>query len=205
MTTFFSLYYFVSRLSWENVVIITISGAPGSGKSSVAQELARRLGLKHYSIGDLRRRIARERGMTLDQYNRLGETTDETDREPDEYQARLGREEGDFVIDSRLGFHFIPHSFRVRLAVDPQVGAQRIFRAQRTEEQAERRYQSVEAVLRANQARETSDRKRYQMYYGVVPEENSHYDLVVDTSEKSIDEVVGVIIREVKHQRAPGE
>ncbi|MCK4300860.1 MAG: cytidylate kinase family protein [Planctomycetes bacterium] len=186
-------------------MIITISGAPGSGKSSVAQELARRLDLKHYSIGDLRRRVARERGMTIDQYNRLGETTDETDREPDEYQARLGREEDDFVIDSRLGFHFIPQSFRVRLDVEPQVGAQRIFRAQRTGEQAERRYQSVEEVLRANQARETSDRKRYQMYYGVVREEDRHYDLVVDTTEKTIDEVVGVIIREVEQHRAGGE
>ena len=186
-------------------MIITISGVPGSGKSSVAQELARRLDLKHYSIGDLRRRVARERGMTIDQYNRLGETTDETDREPDEYQARLGREEDDFVIDSRLGFHFIPQSFKVRLDVAPRVGAERIFDGRRGKQEAERQYQSVEAVLRANQARKTSDRKRYQMYYGVICEEDRHYDLVVDTTEKTIDEVVGIIIREVQQHRAGGE
>ena len=182
-------------------MIITISGGPGSGKSSVAQELAHRLGLKHYSIGDLRRRVARERGMTIDEYNRLGETTDETDREPDEYQARLGREEDDFVIDSRLGFHFIPHSFKVRLDVDPKVGAERVFQAHRTEEQAERRYQSVEEVFQARKAREASDRKRYGMYYGVVYDDEKNYDLIVDTTDKSIDDVVKIIMEAAERWR----
>lgn len=176
-------------------MIITISGGPGSGKSSVARELARRLGLKHYSVGDLRRRIAHQRGMTIDQYNRLGETTDETDREADQYQARLGRTEDDFVIDSRLGFHFIPHSFKVRLDVDPQVGARRIFQAQRPEEQAERPRRSPEEVLGDNQAREASDRKRYLTYYRLNYEDDRHYDLVVDTTEKTVDEVVDCILR----------
>jgi cytidylate kinase len=187
-------------------LIITIYGHPGSGKSSVAKELARRLGLTHYSVGDLRRRIARERGMTIDQYNRLGETTDETDREADEYQVRLGREEDEFVIDSRLGFHFIPQSFKVRLDVDPRVGAERIFEARRGEQQAERRYRSVDEVLRGNEARNVSDRKRYHMYYGINPEDADHYDLIVDTTDKTIDEVADCIIRGIEqHGSGPGE
>jgi cytidylate kinase len=189
-------------LSQENTVIITISGGPGSGKSSVAKELARRLGLKHYSIGELRRRFARERGMTIDEYNRLGECTDETDRKADDYQARLGREEDNFVIDSRLGFHFIPHSFKVRLDVDPTVGAARVFQAHRTEEQAERRYQSVEEVLQARRAREASDRKRYRMYYGATYHDEGHHDLIVDTTGKSIDDVVKLIIEAAENWRA---
>jgi len=198
-------YRLPSPWSPERALIITIYGHPGSGKSSVAQELARRLGLKHYSVGDLRRRIARERGMTIDQYNRLGETSDETDREADEYQARLGREEDDFVIDSRLGFHFIPHSFKVRLDVDPRVGAKRIFDARRGEQQAERQYGSVEEVLRGNQVRNTSDRKRYRMYYGVNPEDPGHYDLIVDTTDRTVDEVAQCIIRGVKQHGGPTE
>lgn len=183
-------------------MILTISGAPGSGKSSVAKEVARRLGFTHYSIGDLRRRVAHERGMTLEEYNRLGETTDRTDREPDEYQARLGREEDDFVIDSRLGFHFIPHSLKVRLRVDPRAGAERIFHAQRSEEEAERRCHSVEEVLEANRAREASDRKRYQMYYGINAEDDRHYDLIVDTTGMSIEEVVSLVLLEIDRRRS---
>ena len=174
-------------------MVITISGAPGSGKSSVAKSLALRLGLQHYSVGDLRRRVAREQGLTIDEYNSLGETTDETDRQPDEYQTRLGQEEDDFIIDSRLGFHFIPHSFKVRLDVDPRVGAERIFRAQRASEHAEKQHGSAAEVRGANQAREASDRKRYQMYYGVSYEDNRHFDLIVDTTDKAVDEVVGII------------
>ena len=182
----------------EKGVIITISGAPGSGKSAVAEELARRLSLRHYSIGDLRRRIARERGMTIDEYNRLGETTDETDREPDEYQARLGRDEDGFVIDSRLGFHFIPHSFKVRLDVEERVGAERILGAQRSDAQAERPRESLEAILRANQQREESDRSRYQMYYGITYEDDDQYDLILDTTDKSIAKVVDCIVKEFR-------
>jgi cytidylate kinase len=43
------------------------------------------------------------------------------------------------------------------------------------------------------------------MYYGVVYKEDRHYDLVVDTTERTIDEVVGVIIREVEQHRAGEE
>lgn len=182
-------------------MIITISGAPGSGKSSVAKALARRLSLRHYSVGDLRRRLAREQGLTIDEYNRLGESTDETDRKPDEYQARLGREEDDFIVDSRLGFHFIPHSFKVRLDVDHQVGAERIFRAERAKEQAERQYDSVADVRRANEAREASDRKRYQMYYGISYEDDRHFDLIVDTTNKGIEDMVSIIVEAFRQRQ----
>jgi len=186
-------------------VIITISGAPGSGKSSVAKALALRLGLRHYSVGDLRRRLARERGLTIDEYNRLGESTDETDRTPDEYQARLGREEDGFIIDSRLGFHFIPHSFKVRLDVDPQAGAERIFRAERAKEHAERRYSSAAEVRNADAAREASDRKRYQMYYGISYEDDRHYDLIVDTTNRTAEEVVDIIAEELCQRQGSGK
>lgn len=186
-------------------MIITISGPPGSGKSGVAKALALRLGLRHYSVGDLRRRLAREQGLTIDEYNRLGESTDETDRTPDEYQARLGREEDGFIIDSRLGFHFIPQSFKVRLDVDPWVGAERIFRAERAKEQAERHYSSGAEVRHVNEAREASDHKRYQMYYGISYEDDRQYDLIVDTTNKAVDEVVDIIAEALCQRPRPGE
>ena len=39
-------------------MIITITGLPGSGKTSVAKHLAKHLHIKHYSMGDLFRKIA---------------------------------------------------------------------------------------------------------------------------------------------------
>ena len=46
-------------------MIITISGIAGSGKSTVAKLLAKKLNCKHYSVGDFMRQIAKEKNIPL--------------------------------------------------------------------------------------------------------------------------------------------
>ena len=41
-------------------MIITISGLPGSGKSTIGKMLAKKLGYKFYSMGDLRGKIEKK-------------------------------------------------------------------------------------------------------------------------------------------------
>ncbi len=94
-------------------MIIVISGSPGSGKSTVGKILAKDLGYKFYSMGDLRGQMAMERGLTIDQLNEIGKTEDWTDRAADEYQKKLGETEDNFVIDSWAGFHFLPQAFKI--------------------------------------------------------------------------------------------
>ena len=108
-------------------MIITIAGLSGSGKSTVAGLVAEKLGYRLYSIGEIRRRMALERGMTLDELNRLGEKHDFTDREVDEYQQRLGKEEDNIVIEGRTGAFFVPHSFKAFLKAGIRERAERIF------------------------------------------------------------------------------
>ena len=107
-------------------MIITISGMPGSGKTTVAKLLAKRLGYEHYSMGDLRGKMAMERGISIDELNKLGEKESWTDKEADDYQKKLGETEDNFVTDGRTGFHFIPHSRKIFLKVDLRIGAERI-------------------------------------------------------------------------------
>ncbi|MFH1364907.1 MAG: AAA family ATPase, partial [Candidatus Aenigmatarchaeota archaeon] len=89
-------------------MIISICGISGSGKSTISKLLAERLGYKHYSIGEIRRKMAVDRGMTLAELNKLGEKEDFTDKEVDKFQEELGKKEDNFVIDGRTSFHFIP-------------------------------------------------------------------------------------------------
>ena len=49
---------------------ITISGLPGSGTTTVAKLLAERLGYKLISAGDVFRKLAMERGMTLEEFSK---------------------------------------------------------------------------------------------------------------------------------------
>lgn len=172
-------------------MIITISGLPGSGKSTIAKLLAAQLGYKHYSIGDLRGKIAMERNLTIDELNELGQREDWTDREPDEYQKTLGKKEDNFVIDSRLGFYFIPHSFKVFLNVDPQVAALRIFKNQRPDEKPCQTEKELEERLAA---RADHDDARYQQYYGISFRDPSRYDLVLDSTNQTPEQLVDKIL-----------
>ena len=179
-------------------MIITISGMPGSGKTSVGEMLAKKLGFKHYSIGDLRGKMAQERGLTIDELNKLGEKEPWTDKEADEYMRKLGKTEDNLVFDARLGFHFIPHSKKVFLKVDPRVGAERIFKAPRRPDEPQ--YESVEQVIEENRNRVESDRKRYEKWYRVDCLDKGNYDLVVDTTKLTKEQVLEKILTFVKKQ-----
>lgn len=177
-------------------MIITISGLPGSGKTTVGKLLAKKLGFRFYSIGDLRGKMATDRGLTIERLNEIGMKEDWTDKEADEYQKELDEKENNFVIESRLGFHFIPKSLKVFLEVDIKTATQRIFKHQRPDEE---RKETPEELEESMKRRIENDKTRYKKYYGIEDfMDRSHYDHVVDTTNLTIDRVVGKIIEIVK-------
>src|SRR3989338_7586745 len=99
-------------------MIITIAGTPGAGKSSVAKLVAKKLKLKHYSTGDYMRQIALKRNISLMELSKIAEKDKTIDKELDNWQIKSGKTKDNFVIDSRLGFYFIPHSIKVLLLAD---------------------------------------------------------------------------------------
>src|SRR3989338_2328696 len=135
-------------------MIISISGREGSGKSTVAELLAQKLGFKSYYMGDLRRKAAAARGLTLDEYNKHALTDASTDIEVDTFAKKLGETQDDFIIQGRTMWYFIPHSFKVFLNVDPAEGARRVVNhikegAQRNET----KYQTVAEAIKGLAAR----------------------------------------------------
>jgi predicted cytidylate kinase len=177
-------------------MIISFSGAPGSGKSGIAKRLAEKLGWPYYDMGGLRRRFAAEQGMTLEEYNTLGESDPKTDTEVDEYQAKLGKEQDNFVIVGRTSWHFIPHSVKIYMDVDPLEGARRIFNDTSVRNEA-KNMSSVRAVLENMKKRQQSDSLRYKKYFNIDVNDKSHYDFVVDTSainqEEAFNKVCAII------------
>jgi cytidylate kinase len=175
-------------------MIITISGLPGSGKSTVGRLLAKRLGYMFYSIGELRGMWAVERGMSINELNKLGEREEWTDKDADDYQTRLGKREDNFVIDGRLSFHFIPHSFKVFLTVQMPEGARRIFDDERVDEEGE----SLQGLQESLEERIKSDDRRYRKLYGLDFRDSHHYDVVIDTTDLTPEQVADKIIQALK-------
>ena len=175
-------------------MIITISGRPGSGKSAVASRVAETLGIRHVSAGDFMREMAAERGVSILELSRSAEEHSSIDKEIDARTTRLARNGEGFVMDARLAWHFAPQSVKVFLDVSPEVAARRIYDAGRG---SEHENVDITGTMRAIESRTHSERKRYLAYYGLDYTDHAHYDLVVDTSEMNIDEVVEAILDHV--------
>jgi len=170
-------------------MIISLGGEAGSGKSTVSRLLAKKLNLKHYSMGDLRKKAAENRGMTMAEYNQLGEEDPSTDKDVDNLQKNLAKEDN-FVIDGRLSWFFIPQSIKIYLTAAPKVRAERVFKDERVVE----RFATIEEAEKAILARDESDAYRYEKYYGLDCNDQNQYDLVIDTTYAPAEEVANQIL-----------
>ncbi len=165
-------------------MLITISGVPGSGKTTVAKLLAQRLGLPHVYAGDLFRREATRRGLTLEQFNALCEQDHSIDRQLDADMAERARR-GNVVLEGRLaGFLAAENrldALKVWLDADDEVRAHRV---------AEREQRDWREVLEANRIRHRSDALRYRMIYGFDLADTQVYDVVLTTDQRTPEALV---------------
>jgi len=168
-------------------MLLTISGPPGSGKSTVAAAVAEYFGFEHVSGGDIFRSLAEERGLSLAEFNALAEDDDAIDRDLDRRLRETAATRDHAVLESRLsGWMAGEHAdLRVWLDATLDVRAARI---------AEREGTDVEAARVETAAREASERKRYLAYYDIDFADHSIYDLAINTARWSPGAVVEIII-----------
>jgi cytidylate kinase len=176
--------------------IITISGPPGSGKSSTAKGVAEQLGFQHFSSGDLFRALAKEHGLDTLQANLSAEEDAKFDRLVDGRLQEIGETGDQLVLDSRTAWHWMPESFKIFLHLDLEVAAQRILDEMDDErlanEHVHRDPVEYAAVLKR---RLESEARRYKTKYDINPYDENNYDLVIDSGENSLEQVVELIIR----------
>jgi cytidylate kinase len=181
-------------------MIITIAGLPGAGKTSVAKNLAEKLGMKFYSIGDLRGKIAVEKGMTIDELNALGE---ESDHVVDDYQTKLGHTEDNIILEGWISWHLVPGSFKILMTVSPEEAARRIFEEKHNaggSRADERTYIDIADTVQALKTRVLVYKDKFNRLYGITDfTDPSHYDYVLDTSDSpGPDQNAGRIIIALK-------
>jgi cytidylate kinase len=174
--------------------VITLGGMPGSGKSSTGKALSALLGYERCSSGDFFRELAAQRGVSVEELNRLGESDQSIDHETDAWVRQKG-EQGNLIIDSRMAFHWIPEAFNVFLKLDPKIAAERTYAHIKNEGRTSQSGDSVEDVYEYENTlvRMESEKKRYVEMYGVDYTDESHYDLVVDTGPNNVEQVTKLV------------
>jgi cytidylate kinase len=169
---------------------ISLAGDLGSGKSTVADILIKRLGAEYYCTGAIVRSIAADRGMTVGELNKYMETHPEIDHEIDDGLRALSDVDKLLIIDSRMAWHFTKGTFKVYLSTDIETSSLRIMNANRRGEHNA----TLEETIAATRARRESEKKRYSEQYGVNIKDLTNYSLIVDTTNATPDEVAECII-----------
>ena len=158
---------------------IAISGKSGCGNTTVSRLLAHRLSLRliNYTFRDM----ARERGISFEELRRRAEEDDQYDLYLDRRQVELASRES-CVLGSRLAIWLLKDAqLKVYLSASPEVRAGRI---------ARREGQSFEQALAELHERDGRDGRRYLRLYGIDIDRYDFADLVVDTQELDVEQVV---------------
>jgi CMP/dCMP kinase len=179
----------------------SITGDLGSGKSTVAKEICKRLNFKYLSTGQIQRQLALEKGMNTLEFNKFTDDNKEIDDYIDQRLKDINDQTEPYVLDSRLGWHFVKKSFKIYLMAIEEVAASRVLDdAKRIGEPVA---QDIKAKIAEQQERRKSENDRFEKNYGVKPSIFSDFDAIIDSSSASIEEVTDLIVDlYTKHQNA---
>lgn len=196
--------------------IITISGEPASGKSTVVQEIKNKYEKMGYnihivSVGNVFRELVKKEYLkTYPDKTEASLADIQNDKEfmsklhsidgmVDSEVARKGREINKeerpndvYIIDSRLAWNNVPESYAIRLTVNEAIAGKRVFKDKTRG--AEDQYETLDMAIQKTRERKIGEIERYKERYNVNLSDENNYDLIVDTSYTNTEELADIII-----------
>ena len=130
--------------------------------------------------------------MTVTEFNKYVVEHPEIDQQIEKSAAEYAKDHNNFIIDARLGWYAVPESFKVYLTVDINEAAKRAFydkNRKDTENLATIEEQKKDMIERSR-----IENERYWEIYHVRKDNMKNYDLVIDTSKITPEEVADKII-----------
>ena len=172
---------------------ITISGPPGSGKTTACNRLSETLGLKAVVFGKIFRELAAEKNISLVELGKLAEEDPSIDKNIDERILETARENEDIILESRLSAYMLSRNgipaFKIYIEASPEVRMERI---------GIREGDTLEKAVSDTLERQASEAKRYMMYYGIDINDMSVYDLIINTDNLDPDGVLNTILKAIE-------
>lgn len=171
--------------------IITIGGESKSGKTTTVKLLKPHFpDYECVSIGGIARDLAVQEKWTgsfdlFPGYMRKKYGHKAYDKILDDKLIELGKTKNKLIIDSRLGFHFIPESFKIFLDLPVCVAAHRCLLADGVPKTSK----VWDILLRRKEKelknRRVSDLQTYELEYNINYLDQKNYDLFIDTGHKN--------------------
>lgn len=183
----------------DNGILVTVSGPPAAGTSSLCDTLSNLINAKVISGGDIFRQIADERDLKPYQLSEIAENDDSIDKEIDDRLKNIISEKVKdnnserIIIDSRLaGWHAEGDAnLSVWLKAPIETRINRLSSRDETKDELKRR--------------EKSDARRYMEYYNINIDDMSVYDLVIDTDTFSERDTAKITKQALQTQVKPNE
>jgi CMP/dCMP kinase len=170
-------------------MIITVSGAPGTGTTTLARGISTELGIRWVNSGELFRKIASDKNITVRELCRLAERGPDVDYLVDDAQRNLAKE-GSGIFEGRLSGHLLDDAdLKVMLITDLRIRAERI---------STRESKLVEDAMDETRSREESEARRYKKYYNIEISDLSIYDLVVNTGKFDERGTLAIVLAAVR-------
>ncbi|MCL2156599.1 MAG: cytidylate kinase family protein, partial [Methanobrevibacter sp.] len=107
-------------------MIITIGGLAGSGTTTAAEVLSKKLDIPFVSAGSTFREMASERGMTIFELSKFAENNTDIDIEVDKRQADLAKGSENLIVEGRLSAYFVEADLKIWMIAPLEVRAKRI-------------------------------------------------------------------------------
>ncbi len=169
---------------------ITLFGLAGTGKTSAGKMVAEKLGFAFQSSGNMFRALAEEKGLSLGELEEVSKTDSQYDIALDKKVEEYGKTHDNFLFESRLAWYFIPDSFKIYFDCEFEERISRV---------ADREQKSLQQVRDETIKRENAINERYDKYYGIKDvTDKKNFDLIIDTKENNLEEVVVIILKELK-------
>lgn len=168
-------------------VRVAISGKSGCGNTTVSTLLAEKLGVKliNYTF----RQLAAEKGLTLAQVIENARTDDSYDIFVDNHQVELASAEP-CVLGSRLAIWMLKEAdLKVYLFASDETRAKRILN---------REGGDLQKIKDFTAMRDSEDTRRYKKIYNIDNNDYSFSDLIIDTAKFNPEQIVELIIAELK-------
>ena len=170
-------------------MIITIGGLAGSGTTTAADVLSKKIDIPFISAGSIFRDMAKEKEMSLIEFSKYAEDNTAIDIELDKRQSEIAKNSENLIVEGRLSAYLVEADLRIWLLAPLDIRAQRV---------SNRESKSLEVVIEETIIREESEALRYLDIHNIDINNFDIYDLVLNTNRFNPDSIAEIILTTLK-------